>query len=165
MLIIPKVKCLYCEEIFDRDKVECLKIGRRYVHKTCYEKKEKEKTKEQKDLEQLNNYILKLFSLTTIPQKIKRQIKEYVEQYQYSYSGIYKSLYWFYEIKGNSLEKANGGIGIVPYIYKEAYNYFYEIHKAQQINEKKNAKEYIKKCKQITINSPQSKYKVKLFKI
>lgn len=30
-----KVKCLQCGEIFDRDTVECIHIGRRYMHKIC----------------------------------------------------------------------------------------------------------------------------------
>ena len=30
-----KVKCLQCGEIFDRDTIECIQVGRRYMHKVC----------------------------------------------------------------------------------------------------------------------------------
>ena len=52
---------------------------------------------------------------------------DFRKQYGYTYSGIQKTLYWFYELNGNSIEKANGHLGIVPYIYEEASNYFYKI--------------------------------------
>ena len=31
------VKCLYCGEIFDRNKEPCQKIGLRYAHQECYD--------------------------------------------------------------------------------------------------------------------------------
>lgn len=43
---------------------------------------------------------------------------------------------YFFEVKNGSLEKARGGIGIVPWIYEDAYNYYYSIWLAQQENSK-----------------------------
>lgn len=45
-----------------------------------------------------------------------------------------KSLRYFYEIKHGDKTKANGGIGIIPYIYPEAAEYYYRIWLAQQEN-------------------------------
>ena len=45
-----------------------------------------------------------------------------------------KALIYFYEVKGNSVEKANGGIGIIPWIYKDAYNYYYDLWMIKQRN-------------------------------
>jgi hypothetical protein len=44
---------------------------------------------------------------------------------EYTYSGIKRTLEYFYEVKKNSIEKANGGIGIVPWVYEEAKRYYY----------------------------------------
>lgn len=40
--------------------------------------------------------------------------------------GIYFTLRYCYDIKGIDLRKSNGGIGIVPYMYKEATTYWAE---------------------------------------
>lgn len=55
----------------------------------------------------------------------------------YSYSGILRTLKYFYEVKHNSIDKSNDGIGIVPWVYNEAYRYYYAIWAAQQKNEGK----------------------------
>lgn len=49
----------------------------------------------------------------------------------YSYSGMYKSLKYFFEIKGNPIEKANGGIGIIPWIWDDALKYWRALWEAQ----------------------------------
>ena len=132
------VKCCYCSQTFDRDKVkDCVPVGRRYAHKDCYEKKQSEKTQEEKDLEALEGCIKKLFSTDFINPRIRKQIKDYVEQYKYTYTGITKTLMYFFEVKKNPIEKANGGIGIVPYVYKDAHNYYFNIWMANQQNESK----------------------------
>ena len=79
-------------------------------------------------------------------------VKEFKETYDYSYSGMLKTLIWFYEIKGNSIEKANGGIGIIPFVYKDALNYYYNVYMAQMANKEVKYKPAIK---EITIESPE----------
>ena len=107
------VTCVYCKERFDRDKEPTTQISaRRYAHKECAEKNQKEKSQEEKDLEQLEAYIMKLFNEPYVNARIRKQIKDYKNQYDYTYSGMLKTLIWFYEIKGNSIDKANGGIGM-----------------------------------------------------
>lgn len=151
------VKCLYCGKTFDRDKVECVKVSaRRYAEKTCVDAHEGSKTKEQKDLESLEEYIMKLFNTTYITARVRKQITQMKEK-SYSYSGMLKSLIYFYEVKGNSLEKANGGIGIVPFVYEDAYNYYYSLFVAQQKNEHKDLDSFTYEVREITISSPQRK--------
>jgi hypothetical protein len=72
----------------------------------------------------------------------RKQINDYKNNQNYSYTGILKALTYFYEVKGNSTEKANGGIGIVPYVYQDAYNYYYHIWMAKQTNEVKPIEQY-----------------------
>lgn len=48
-----------------------------------------------------------------------------MQDYNYTYSGILRTLKYVFEVKNGDLSKANGGIGIVPWKYQEAYNYYY----------------------------------------
>ena len=102
---------------------------------------------------------MKLFGTEYVHQRVRRQINTYISDYNYSYSGIQRTLTYFYEIKGNSLDKANGGIGIVPYVYQDAYNYYYALWEAGQKNQNKNISDFVPKEKVITISPPQRKLK------
>ena len=156
------VICSVCGKRFNRDKQPFIQTSkRRYAHYDCAVSEEKKKTQEEKDKEELDKYIKELFNIENIPQKIKKQISTYMKEYGYSYSGIHKTLIYCFEIKHNSLEKANGGIGIVPYCYKQAYDYFYSLWQAQQRNEKKEIKAYVPQEIVIKISSPERKPKKK----
>ena len=85
----------------------------------------------------------------------KAEIKEFTTEHNYTYSGILKSLVYFYEVKGNSKDKANGGIGIVPFIYQDAYNYYYDLFVAQSRNQGKDVSEITSKVREISIRPPQ----------
>lgn len=138
------VKCPYCGKTFDRDKYkDFIQISaRRYAHIECNEQHLEQISQEERDLIALENYIKSLLGLESINARIRKQINEYKNNQNYSYTGILKALTYFYEIKGNSIEKANGGIGIVPYIYNDAYNYYYNIWMAKQINDVKPIEQY-----------------------
>ena len=151
------VKCLICEKQFDANSEEFVKVGRRYAHKSCYENKEQNKTQDQKDAEALDEYIKKLFNEKYVSARIKKQIKDYKEQYGFTTSGILRSLVYFYEIQGNSIEQANGGIGIVPYIYNNAKEYYYKIWLASQANEGKDVQSYKPQVVEIRITPPERK--------
>ena len=102
---------------------------------------------------------MKLFNMTYVDARIQKQIKQYVDDYNYTYSGMLKSLIYFYEIKHNSIDKANGGVGIIPYIYKRAHDYYYSLWLAQQKNEAKDISEYIPQIKEVEIPVPERKIK------
>ena len=42
------------------------------------------------------------------------------------------TIYYWYIVKNKSTEKANGGIGIIPYIVEDSIEYFKEIEKSSQ---------------------------------
>ena len=154
------VTCIYCKKKFDRDKYPFVQVSnRRYAHTECSMSDDQKKAKEELDKEALNNYIMKLFNTSYVDARVQKQIKQYVDEYNFTYSGIQKALTYFFEIKGNSLEKANGGIGIVPYVYKNAYNYYYALWQAQQKNEDKVVTDYVPNVKEIVIPRPQRKLK------
>jgi hypothetical protein len=107
------VTCIYCNQKFNRDKEPTTQISaRRYAHKECADKHEANKSQEEKDLENLEKYIKQLFKEDYVNARVRKQLKDFKEQYNYTYSGILKTLVYWYEIKGNSTEKANGGIGM-----------------------------------------------------
>ena len=113
------VTCLYCGKKVDRDKIPMIKVSaRRYAHPECAEHKEEVQTQEQKDLAALEQYVMKIFDEPFVNARVRKQINEYKEKYNYTYSGMLKTLVWWYEVKNNSIEKANGGIGIIPFAYK-----------------------------------------------
>lgn len=91
-------------------------------------------SQEEKDKKDLNDYIMKLFGTDFVEPRIQKQIKKYVETNKYTYSGIRKALIYFYEVKRGDIEKAKGGIGIVEYVYTDAYRYYKDIWEAQQEN-------------------------------
>ena len=159
------VTCYYCGVKFDRDKEPTVQVSaRRYAHKECAEKYSEQKSEEEKDLESLEQYIMKLFDEPFVNARIKKQIKDYQKQYGYTYSGMLKALIWFFEVKGNSTEKANGGIGIIPYVYKDAYNYYYNLYLAQIVNQEKDIEQYQAKVREIVIQSPKAPPKrIRLF--
>lgn len=150
------VKCSICGKVFDANVEPYVKTckDRRYAHKECAEQQELKKSQEEKDKESLEQYIIKLLKIDYIDARIRKQINTYVQEYNYTFSGIQKALTYFYEIKKNPIEKANGGIGIVPYIYQESFNYYYSLWEAQQRNEVKEIEQYKPQIVEITINRP-----------
>lgn len=150
------VTCVYCGERFNRDKEPTIQVSaRRYAHKECAEKYEANKSQEEKDLEALEKYIMHLFDEPYVNARVRKQLKEYKEQYNFTYSGILKTLIYWYEIKGNSTEKANGGIGIIPYVYNDALKYYYTLYLAKLANESKDIEIYKPKEKVIEILPPK----------
>lgn len=147
-----------CGQIFDRDKTEFIEVAKqRYAHKNC--PVPQNQTQEDIDKEKLEKYIMNLLQIDYINPRVRKQINQYINEYHYTYSGILKSLIYFYDIKKNSIDKSNGGIGIVPYIYDESYRYYYSLWEAQQKNSDKNISDYIPRVEEITIPSPKCKIK------
>ena len=149
------VICQYCKKKFDRDKEPFEEVrSRRYAHKECYENYQKSLSKEEKDLIALKDYLKKTFP-NLVPQKVNAQILKFKKDYGYTYSGMLKTLIYFYEIKKNNVEKMNGGIGIIPYVYNDAREYYMQLDKIKESNEQKNVKEYVPNIINISINSPK----------
>lgn len=158
------VICNVCGKRFDRDKVQAVKSNaRRYAHQSCYPQGEIVPLPQvDEDLQKLNEYIEKLLGNNYNKARVKQQLKSFKEEYNYSYSGILKSLVYFYEVKGNSIDKANGGIGIVPFIYQDAFNYYYSLWQAQSVNQTKHINT-LPKVKEVIIKLPEVKRPMKLF--
>ena len=127
------VKCPICGKSFDRETTAYHQDGRRYLHIECWARQEASKTQDDKDREA---------GCTT---------SEYVYQK--------KALIYQFEIKKGDIKQANGGIGIVPYVYEQAREYYYQIWLAQQKNEDKVLNDYIPDIVKIKIKNPQKQPK------
>ena len=122
-------KCLYCNKTIDLDIDDACKVGvgTRWAHKECYEKY----------FSADDQWIDKLYSVLKVAfgnydfEKIERQRISYIKQ-GLTNKDIYNALNYWYIVKNKSIEKANGGIGIVPYIYEDANEYFKSIEKSSQ---------------------------------
>ena len=153
------VKCPYCNQYFRRSQEEFVHFRQRFWHKNCYNLQTGERNKEEQDRKELITYIEKLFN-KKVDARILRQIKNFIEDYDYKYKGIQLTLEYFFELKGNSLAKSQGGIGIVPFVYEEAKNY--HIMKNQVSESLDSLKEIPVIEKKITIKDPskQKKYNI-----
>lgn len=152
------VKCSICGQMFDRGSVQAVRTGaRRYAHLSCDPNNTDLvplviKETDNPDYIKLMDYIKKIYGDKANYPLIKKQIKKYIEEQKYSLSGILKSLVWFYDVKHNSVDGSNGGIGIVEYCYQDAYNYYLALFIAQQANADKVLDNEIK---EVTIAPPE----------
>lgn len=151
------VKCLYCGKTFDRNSISCVKIGRRYAHQECADKIQKGQQVQtidpKNDQREFHDFVSDLYNKHCNWPLIQKQEKEYLEN-GLTYSGMKKTLYWWYQTLGHTIESSNGGIGIIPYVYKQAEQYYYNLY----IIENKN-KDIVKtetQTLEVKIKEPQA---------
>lgn len=132
------VKCLYCGETFDakadeQDIVWFKPRTNRYAHIKCSEERQEEDKITDEEFDALYRYVKEQQGKNFNFVQFQRVTSSWKKDYGYTYSGMLKSLLYFYEVKGNSKEKfREGSIGIIPFCYTQAYNYYYDIYVASQ---------------------------------
>ena len=132
--MIP-VKCLLCNKNFDREKIPFVKIGNRYVHEKCALDNPK-KIKELFNREDFYECVKAIYGPKYDYQTINRQAENFIKNYGYTWYGMTKSLQWFYFVNNGTTEKSNDGVGIIPYVYDRAKEYYKEVDTTQKKNEK-----------------------------
>lgn len=132
--MIP-VKCLLCNKNFDREKIPFVKIGNRYVHEKCALDNPK-KVKELLNREDFYECVKAVYGPKYDYQTINRQAENFIKNYGYTWYGMTKSLQWFYFVNNGTTEKSNDGVGIIPYVYDRAKEYYKEVDTTQKKNEK-----------------------------
>lgn len=152
---MAKVKCPLCSE---RDEKEVMiKSGKRYWHPTCIEEHEANKSAEEQRVDrdkeerkQLIAYVCDLYKVDKPSMLVLTQMKRMHEDNGWRYLAIQMTLEYFYEIKNNSTRNSNG-IGIVPYVYEEATDYYKRLAKIndQVIGEVKKETTYINAPKRV----------------
>lgn len=124
-------KCLYCGKDIDISIDDyCMASTRRYAHTECYHKNYKSD----------DEYITKIYSMLKEEVRItvdfpqcERQRNSFILKLGYTNEGIYKALKYFYLVTKHSPDKSGNRIGIVPYVYEEANNYYANIEKQQKL--------------------------------
>ena len=132
MARLAPVKCPYCGQSFQREDTEFIQIGRRYAHKECSD-----------IVNKIHEYMGHKLGMSYSKTKVESQIRNFVSKEGMSIDAIYKTLIYWYDIKKSSIEQANGGIGIVPYVYSEYLTYIKNQYENSQINKNKNIKDFI----------------------
>lgn len=145
--------CFWCHQAIypnQPDVIAMPQLKDRYVHKKCNE------THPQDDKDEIMLYIIKLYGLKDdyILPKFMLQLSNFEKQYHFTYSGMLKALKYWYEVKKNPVNK-DFGLGIIPHIYKQAYDHYYALWLANEQNKGKDLNEYIPKDIVVTIKSPQ----------
>lgn len=120
-------KCVYCGESLDRNTEEWETTpNHRYAHKKCFDQKMQEK-KEKQEIAQykikIHEKVQEVCGVSYVKTRTEKQIKQYLLEGKTA-EGIYKTLEYWYDIKHGDPAEAHGGIGIVPYIYEEAIQYW-----------------------------------------
>lgn len=82
--------------------------------------------------------------------KIDKQIKQLLKEGKTTV-GILRTIEYWYDIKKSSAEQANGGIGIVSYVYGEAMNYYDRQKRYQDMRNTVNIEDFIDDTKTIKI--------------
>lgn len=111
-----EVICQYCKSATNKvSKDDAVRIDNKNFHPKC--------AKLYKDKKELCETICRIFNLKAPGPRNMAYISKFFNQGM-TYRGMNYTLIYFYEIMKKSTDKANEGIGIIPYIYEEAKKYY-----------------------------------------
>lgn len=155
------VKCVYCEQILDRDKEDYVPVNNRYAHILCYQKEQERR----KIIQEIHGKMKDLCGTNYSKNRIDKQIKELVQSGK-TEIGILKTLEYWYDERHEDPAKSHGGIGIVDYIYGEAQDFFFRKAQNERRYRGKDIESFLKpevvqvKIKPQAIKKPK---RIKLF--
>lgn len=129
------IQCRICKTRFDTEKEEYVLVGQRsYYHKNCYENwiKNRNSAKSSGDeqfwYESVIDYLYRDVKMSMNFTKIKSQWANFIKpDKKMTPKGIYFALKYYYEVAHGDKEKAQGGIGIVQNIYRDAAQYWTDL--------------------------------------
>lgn len=129
-------KCRICHQPIDKNGNDwCMPSVNYYYHIKCYNDwKATEPDPDELKLwiDRITSFLGQDLKVSYNYKKCENQITKYIKTNKYTAKGIFFALKYFYEVKHNSWEKSNDGIGIVPYIYEESCNYWTEQERKQR---------------------------------
>lgn len=165
----PEVLCRICGMRFQRDdgieNVDWVNPRKnQFYHKSCYDTwvdtmiKNVKDPKVTVDNETYLKYIYELYvrdlKIPVDYVKMRSQFENFLKKKGYTAKGICFAVRYFYLIKKGDTSKAEGGIGIVPYVYEDSKQYWIE-------QERKKAGTIAEILKQMEERSKRSKIVVK----
>lgn len=146
-----KVKCAECGVAVEKN--ETVRYKNKNYHSLCLV--------ERQERDELHETICELFKLKSPGPRVFTQIKRFKEE-GLSYVGIKQALLYFYEVKGNSTTSEKAGLGIVPYVYKDANYYFSRIEKKKE-QIAASATNFSNEIRTVYVKTPITKPKKKIF--
>lgn len=127
------VTCRICKEKFDaveslRDIDWIMPSKNWYYHARCYKEwKDKNHTNDADWKDRIYDFIARDLKVSYDYHLCEAQLDKYIKKDKIAtYKGIYFTLKYFYEIKHGDWRKGHGGLGIIPFIYQEAVQYWIE---------------------------------------
>ena len=142
------VICSICNKRFDANVEEYVKTSaRRYAHKECAVKDEFKKGIIIQIHNKMQGLLKENYNRTKIDRSIKTMLKDGKTEI-----GILRTLEYWYDIKGNTPEKANGGISIVDWVYGDAMNYYDRQKRYKEQSANSSIKDYIDETKIIKVH-------------
>ena len=113
---MQEVLCYYCKKSDDKVmKDQAVRIDNKNFHPHC--------AKIYADKKELAETICRIFKLKAPGPRNNAFISKYASEGM-TYKGMTRALMYFYDVQKNNIDKSNGGIGIVPWIYEEANRYY-----------------------------------------
>ena len=122
------VTCAYCGcKTVDKLSQDYIQYKGKNFHRECGEK--------QKEKDNFYSYVCEVFKLKTPGPRIYNQGNSFVEKYGYTYLGMQKTLYFIYAVKKHANDRPieSKSIGLIPYYYDEAQEYFKRIDKKKEM--------------------------------
>lgn len=134
------IQCRLCKTKFDTDKEDYVLVGQRsYYHKNCYEEwvKSRNNAKATGDSdfwqESLIDYLYRDIKMSIDFKKLTSQWEAFTKpDKKMTPKGIYFAVRYFYDVMHGDKEKAQGGIGIVPNIYKDSAQYWCDLENRKE---------------------------------
>lgn len=125
------VKCRICKQKFDTDATTewIMPSTNYYYHLKCYQdfgKKTKDIYAELEDdlwFQACWDFLRKDLKVNLNFQKVKSQWDNFLKK-KMTAKGIFFCLKYFYDVQKGAVDRAEGGIGIVPYIYTQSCEYW-----------------------------------------
>lgn len=129
-----EVMCRLCKKRFDIDAEQGIVIGKQsYYHKSCYDEWKKGCANAKANMdddfwyEALVDYLYRDIKMHIDFQKLQSQWANFTRPEKgMTPKGIYFAMRYFYDVQHGDIEKAQGGIGIVPSIYNRSAQYWVE---------------------------------------
>lgn len=104
----------------------------------------------------LYSYLKELLMEDTLSAKIYAILNDFIKRYEFTYQGMYTTLVYLYEYKNK--EVSGDVIGIIPYYYSEAENFFSSVVELNKQNENKDINQmYKQKVYQMNIKTKKNK--------
>lgn len=119
-------KCRLCNIEIDKKADDWIMPSKNwYYHKSCYDKwKKVQPEDDEKYVDLIYDFIAHDLKKSYDWWVCENQRKRFIKEQKMTNKGILFALKYFYEIKHGDWEKGHGGIGIVPFIYKDSCSYW-----------------------------------------